>query len=117
VLSCALASHQIVADHAEVVTGDMGKEWAASTIAHCPDAGSGRLQAFVDFYVAAPVQFHPRPIRVQCRECRMVLICQSESLGRVLEKIQQRVGRLLRLLLKDPVARVLDDHDRHVGGD
>jgi hypothetical protein len=46
-----------------------------------------------------------------------VYVQSNKSRPWMSEKLQQRVGGLFRLLLKYPVAGVLDDHDRHVSRD
>ena len=49
---------QIIADDPEVVVGDVCELRAAGALSDSPNSGRSRFQPFVDFNVAAAVQFN-----------------------------------------------------------
>src|SRR3712207_9337588 len=48
----------------------MRELWAPGALAHCPDAGRGRLQALVDLHIAARAQRYPGDIEADALRVR-----------------------------------------------
>ena len=55
----AVDAGEVVADHADVVVGDVCELGAAGAIAHCPHAGGRRPQPVIDLDEAPVVSFDP----------------------------------------------------------